>query len=107
MKRNLKGNQNAIRIEALADAGECYEPDLGKLQNGSRRSHSASCKALLYNYSSHKHGSRVAFIHLNVITTRFRSLLLELTRRISCLIPTRVVPLHFKTETLAAPGHES
>lgn len=41
MKRNLNGNQNAIRIEALDDAAECYERDLGKPQNGSLLSHCA------------------------------------------------------------------
>lgn len=35
MKRNLNGNQNVIRSEALDDACKHYECDLGKLQNGS------------------------------------------------------------------------
>lgn len=35
MKRNLNGNPNAIRREALDDARKHYERDLGKLQNGS------------------------------------------------------------------------
>lgn len=106
MKRNLNSNQNAIRTAALYDAGECYERDLGKLQNGSALSHISSCKALLYNYSTHKHGSWVALMHSNVITTRSRSLPLELTRRISCLIPTQLMPLHFK-EVLTALRRKS
>lgn len=41
MKRNSNGNQNGIRIEALDDAGKCYERVLGKLHIGSLLSHSA------------------------------------------------------------------
>lgn len=41
MKRNLNCNQNAIRVEALDNAGEYYERDLGKPQNGSLLSPSA------------------------------------------------------------------
>lgn len=99
MKRNLNSDQNAIRTKALYDAGECYERDLVKLQNGSVLSHIPSCEALLYNYSTPKHGSWVALIHSNVIATRSYCLPLELTRRISCLIPTQLVPLHFQRST--------
>lgn len=67
MKRHLNGNQNTIRAEALVKAREL---DLSELQNGSLVSFCPSCKALLYNYSCNKHGSRVACIHSNVITSR-------------------------------------